>query len=425
MAGVLPVETLADRGPWTAPASPAAATARTPASCSSATPVRCRAPSSSCATPCAPGRVRRRSCSRTVPSPGALREPGAEGSPRRGAAPTLSGLRRDASPLRALPMLGRLAGLALELARAARACDVVYANSQKAFLLAALPARLVGRPLIWHLHDILDGAHFGRAQRLVQARLANACAARVVVPSQAAADAFVQRRRAAALVTVVPNGLDLTATPAPPPRCGPNSACPRVPCRRVQPSRALERAGRRARGAGRAARRPVHRGRRGPVRRGRLRRAPARPRGGARSSPTGCCSSGQRGDVPRLMQAVDAVVHPRSTPSRSAGPSSRRCWPACRSSPPMRGPPARSSTAARSAPSCRRGDPTASPPPSPRLFDAPDAFARAPACARERALARYGAARMQRRPRRPHPPGRRPRVTRPAIPCHSGAAEPR
>ena len=127
----------------------------------------------------------------------------------------LSGLRRDASPLHALPVLGRLARLAWDLAGAARGCDVVYANSQKAFLLAALPTRLVGRPLVWHLHDILDGAHFGRAQRIIQVRLANACAVRVVVPSRAAAEAFVQAGGRRDRVTVVPNGLDLTLDPRP------------------------------------------------------------------------------------------------------------------------------------------------------------------------------------------------------------------
>ncbi|MGT2487338.1 hypothetical protein ACU4GA_18095 [Methylobacterium oryzae CBMB20] len=58
----------------------------------------------------------------------------------------LAALRRDVSPLSALPVLGQLGALALEIAQAARSCDVVYANSQKAFLLSSLAARAVGRP---------------------------------------------------------------------------------------------------------------------------------------------------------------------------------------------------------------------------------------------------------------------------------------
>ncbi|MGH1591510.1 glycosyltransferase [Methylobacterium phyllosphaerae] len=92
---------------------------------------------------------------------------------------------------------------------------MVYANSQKAFLLSALAARLIGRPLIWHLHDILDGAHFGFAQRTLQVRLANLCAAQVIVPSEAAARAFAEAGGRRSLIRIVPNGLDLARDPRP------------------------------------------------------------------------------------------------------------------------------------------------------------------------------------------------------------------
>lgn len=128
----------------------------------------------------------------------------------------LSAIRRDGPLRRAVPLAGRLAATTLDVALAARGHDVVYANSQKAFVLAAIATGLVRRPLIWHLHDILDGAHFGRAQRGLQIRLANARAARVVVPSTAAADAFVAAGGRAARVEVVPNGLDLDAEPGDP-----------------------------------------------------------------------------------------------------------------------------------------------------------------------------------------------------------------
>ena len=126
----------------------------------------------------------------------------------------LSGLRRDASLWRAVPLAGRLVLTLVELARAARGHEVVYANSQKAFVLAALAAGIARRPLVWHLHDILDASHFGAAQRALQVRLANVLAARVVVPSAAARAAFVAAGGHAALVEVVPNGLDLEPDPA-------------------------------------------------------------------------------------------------------------------------------------------------------------------------------------------------------------------
>ncbi|MFO1147414.1 MAG: glycosyltransferase family 4 protein [Alsobacter sp.] len=123
----------------------------------------------------------------------------------------LAGIRRDSNLLGALPALGALAGLGVELLGAARRHDVIYANSQKAFVLSALCAGALRRPLIWHLHDIIDPAHFGRAQRLLQIGLANRFASRVVVPSRAAADAFVAAGGRAGLVTVIPNGIDAAA----------------------------------------------------------------------------------------------------------------------------------------------------------------------------------------------------------------------
>lgn len=123
----------------------------------------------------------------------------------------LAQIRRDSSLLKAIPLIGRLGSVVIEIARAARAHDIVYANSQKAFVLAALATLLVRRPLIWHLHDIISAAHFGKLQRRVQVFLANRCAAKVIVPSRAAADAFVAEGGRADLIEIIANGLDLPA----------------------------------------------------------------------------------------------------------------------------------------------------------------------------------------------------------------------
>jgi glycosyltransferase involved in cell wall biosynthesis len=125
----------------------------------------------------------------------------------------LARFRRDSSALAALPLLGRLLAIILELARTARRHDLVYANSQKAFVLAAIACLLARRPLVWHLHDIISAAHFGRLQRRLQVGLANACAAKVVVPSQAAATAFTEAGGRKDLVGIVPNGLTLQPEP--------------------------------------------------------------------------------------------------------------------------------------------------------------------------------------------------------------------
>ena len=122
----------------------------------------------------------------------------------------LGTIRRDRSLLAALPLLRRLQKLIFAIAAAARGHDVVYANSQKAFLLCALASFFFRRPLVWHLHDIMNARHFGGMQRRVQILLANHRAASVIVPSRAAADAFIEAGGRAERVRVVPNGIALT-----------------------------------------------------------------------------------------------------------------------------------------------------------------------------------------------------------------------
>jgi glycosyltransferase involved in cell wall biosynthesis len=128
----------------------------------------------------------------------------------------LAQIRRDSSVLKAIPLAGRLGAIVIEIARAARAHDIVYANSQKAFVLSAIATAFVRRPLIWHLHDIISADHFGRMQRRLQIVLANRLAAKVIVPSQAAAAAFVAEGGRANLIEVVANGLDVAPSNASP-----------------------------------------------------------------------------------------------------------------------------------------------------------------------------------------------------------------
>ena len=126
-----------------------------------------------------------------------------------------SGIRRDGSLVKAVPLLGKMAALIAELAFVARRYDVLYANSQKAFVLGSLAAAIARRPLIWHLHDIVDRAHFGAGQRRLQIALANRFAHCVIAPSKPVAEAFVAEGGRADLPCIVPNGLAIEpcATP--------------------------------------------------------------------------------------------------------------------------------------------------------------------------------------------------------------------
>ncbi|MBI3568261.1 MAG: glycosyltransferase [Gemmatimonadetes bacterium] len=110
-----------------------------------------------------------------------------------------------------LPAPGALLDAVRVLRRlAARAgdVDVLCANSQKAFVVAALAAWRAGRPLAWMLRDILAPPHFSGPNVRAAVLLANTRSARVIANSRATADAFIAAGGRAALVRVVHNGID-------------------------------------------------------------------------------------------------------------------------------------------------------------------------------------------------------------------------
>lgn len=79
---------------------------------------------------------------------------------------------------------------ALGVARRARRFDLIYANSQKAFVVAAAAGKFARRPVLWYLHDILSPANFSRNNLRVVVGLANVACARVLGNSQATLHAF-------------------------------------------------------------------------------------------------------------------------------------------------------------------------------------------------------------------------------------------
>jgi glycosyltransferase involved in cell wall biosynthesis len=106
---------------------------------------------------------------------------------------------------RAVLAAWRMAGL---VAREGKAARVLYANSQKAFIVAALAGRRGGRPVVWHLRDLLGSPHFSALNSRAAVTMANWGAARVIANSQATADAFVAAGGRRRLVRVVHNGVD-------------------------------------------------------------------------------------------------------------------------------------------------------------------------------------------------------------------------
>ena len=120
---------------------------------------------------------------------------------------SLQRVRRE-SRIPGMGAVGAVVGAAQEVARLSRDYELVYANSQKAFIVACVSAAFARRPVLWHLHDILDPQVFSRVNIGVDVFLANHIASRVIANSQATANALIARGGTRARIDVVYNGLD-------------------------------------------------------------------------------------------------------------------------------------------------------------------------------------------------------------------------
>ena len=98
--------------------------------------------------------------------------------------------------------------LAQELARRTGPDDILYANTQKSWMMLAIIAWQLRRRIIWHLHDVMSAGHFNRPLARVAVLLANRLAAAVIVNSRATGEAFVELGGRPGLLRVVYNGID-------------------------------------------------------------------------------------------------------------------------------------------------------------------------------------------------------------------------
>jgi glycosyltransferase involved in cell wall biosynthesis len=115
---------------------------------------------------------------------------------------------RTSGGLNALKTIPELWRLAERLAVEAQGFDLIHANSQKAFIVAALATLKGSPPIVWYLHDIITAKHFSSINRRIVVALANRFAAKVLVNSQATGKAFVAAGGKESLVSVVYNGFN-------------------------------------------------------------------------------------------------------------------------------------------------------------------------------------------------------------------------
>jgi glycosyltransferase involved in cell wall biosynthesis len=93
-----------------------------------------------------------------------------------------------------------------ELARVGEGFDVLYANSQKAFIVSAL-AKRPGQKLIWHLRDMLNAEHFSPLMRRVAIFAGNRGADLIVANSEATRESLQLSGNRNANVAVIYNGI--------------------------------------------------------------------------------------------------------------------------------------------------------------------------------------------------------------------------
>jgi glycosyltransferase involved in cell wall biosynthesis len=104
--------------------------------------------------------------------------------------------------------LWAIPGTALLIYRAMRVAkdyELLYANTAKALVVAAMLAFLLRKQLCFHLHDIVNADHFSAINRRLIVTLANRAQA-VVANSQATAEAYRDAGGKNRRLTVIPNG---------------------------------------------------------------------------------------------------------------------------------------------------------------------------------------------------------------------------
>ena len=115
---------------------------------------------------------------------------------------------RTSGGLNALKTIPELWNLAETIATEAKGYDLILANSQKAFITAALATLRGSPPVCWYLHDILTAKHFSQINRQVAVLMANQFATKVLVNSEATGKAFVAAGGKEKLLSIVYNGFE-------------------------------------------------------------------------------------------------------------------------------------------------------------------------------------------------------------------------
>ena len=115
-------------------------------------------------------------------------------------------IRKDSHWTESLGSVSNIVKLTFRIANLSKGYDLIYANTQKAFVIGAIASAISRRPLVYHLHDILSPEHFSSTNLKVAVTLANQFATLVIANSEATRQAFIDSGGKANLVKIVYNG---------------------------------------------------------------------------------------------------------------------------------------------------------------------------------------------------------------------------
>ncbi|MCY2973373.1 MAG: glycosyltransferase family 4 protein [Planctomycetota bacterium] len=99
-------------------------------------------------------------------------------------------IRKDGGLLKKVGSSFDVLQLARAVAREAADMDVIYPNTPKALIVGAMAGWLAGKPVVYHLHDMLTVEHFSWSNLVLMVQTANRLVRHVIANSQSSADAF-------------------------------------------------------------------------------------------------------------------------------------------------------------------------------------------------------------------------------------------
>ena len=117
-------------------------------------------------------------------------------------------VQKNSNLLGSLASISTIVPLMIKVARLAKNHDIIYANTQKAFVIGAVASIISGRSLVYHLRDMLCKEHFSAINRRIAVTLANRRASIVIANSQATRSAFIEAGGRSEITRVVYNGFD-------------------------------------------------------------------------------------------------------------------------------------------------------------------------------------------------------------------------